>query len=556
LPAARLKSNAEIKFLQRVLVRGAIFSSIVAMNIQRPGLALLAALSIFQIQTAVADDAAAALPTTNTLVIHADQPGAQISRNIYGQFSEHLGRCVYEGIWVGEDSPIPNTRGIRNDVVAALKKIEVPVIRWPGGCFADQYHWMDGVGPRDQRPKRINATWGGVTEDNQFGTHEFLDFCDQIGAAPYISGNVGSGSVEELSQWIEYMTATTNSAMSDLRRKNGRDEPWKIPFVGIGNESWGCGGDMTPEYYSDNFRRYNEFVKNYPGNKIYRIASGSNGDDTNWTEVLMKNVGARMNGLSLHYYTLPSGNNWQHKGSATEFGEDEWFSTLKNAQRMDDLVTRHSAIMDRYDPQKKVGLVVDEWGAWYDVEPGTNPGFLYQQNTLRDALVAGITLNIFNQHCDRVKMAAVSQLANVLQAMILTDKEKMIVTPSYYVFEMFVPHHDATLLPSELQSADYEFSTNKIPAVSASASKDKSGKIHVTLCNLNPNQPAEVAVDLQGATAQKISGQVLTAPEMNAHNTFENPDAIKPADFSAFKTTADGFTVTLPSKSVVALEVE
>jgi alpha-L-arabinofuranosidase len=534
-------------------VRGLIFPSIDGMNTQRSGLALFAALLIFQIQPLKADDAV--LPMESTLVIHADQTGAKISRNIYGQFSEHLGHCIYDGIWVGENSPILNTRGIRNDVVAVLKKIEIPVIRWPGGCFADQYHWMEGVGPRDQRPKRINTTWGGVVEDNQFGTHEFLDFCDQIGAAPYISGNVGSGTVEELAEWIEYMTAATNSVMSDLRRENGRAEPWKIPFVGIGNESWGCGGEMTPEFYSDNFRRYNTFVKDYPGNEIYRIASGSSGDDTNWTEVLMKNVGRRMNGLSLHYYTLPTGD-WKHKGSATVFAESEWFSTLKNAQHMDDLVTRHSAIMDRYDPQKKVGLIVDEWGTWYDVEPGTNPGFLYQQNTLRDALVAGVTLNIFNNHCDRVKMAAIAQLANVLQSMILTDKEKMIVTPSYYVFEMFVPHHDATLLPSELRSTDYKFNSQKIPTVSASASKDKAGKIHVTFCNLNPEQPAEVAVDLQGAKALKISGQVLTDPAMNAHNTFENPDAIKPVNFSAFKTTTDGFSVTLPAKSVVALEVE
>ncbi len=325
--------------------------------------------------SARANDAAAAVPTTNTLVIHADEGKNTISRNIYGQFSEHLGACIYGGVWVGEDSPIPNTRGIRNDVVAALKKIEIPVIRWPGGCFADQYHWMDGIGPRDQRPKRINTTWGGVVEDNQFGTHEFLDFCGQIGAAPYISGNVGSGTVEELAEWIEYMTAATNSVMSDLRRKDGREQPWKIPFVGIGNESWGCGGEMTPEFYSDNFRRYNTFVKDYPGNKIYRVASGSNGDDTNWTEVLMSDVGRRMNGLSLHYYTLPSGNDWKHKGSATEFNEAAWFATLKRALRMDDLVTRHSAIMDRYDPQKKVGLIVDEWGTWYDVRAGHEPRF-------------------------------------------------------------------------------------------------------------------------------------------------------------------------------------
>jgi alpha-N-arabinofuranosidase len=525
------------------------------MNVKQFSVAIFVAALSLGILPARADDAAAAVPTTNTLVIHADQGKTTISRNIYGQFSEHLGRCVSEGIWVGEDSPIPNTRGIRNDVVAALKKIQVPVLRWPGGCFADQYHWMDGVGPRDQRPKRINTTWGGVVEDNHFGTHEFLDFCDQIGAAPYLSGNVGSGTVEELAEWIEYLTAATNSVMSDLRRKNGRAEPWKIPFVGIGNESWGCGGNMTPEFYADNFRRYNEFVKNYPGNRIYRIASGANAWDTNWTEVLMKKVGEGMNGLSLHYYTLPTGN-WSHKGSATQFTEAEWFNTLRGALDMDSLIAQHTAIMDRYDPKKHVGLMVDEWGVWYDAEPGTNPGFLYQQNTLRDALVAGVTLNMLNRHCDRVKMANIAQIINVLQAMILTDQEKMIVTPTYWAFEMFTVHHDATLLPSELQSADYEFNSEKIPDVSASASRDQAGKIHVTLCNLNPNQPAEVACELQGAKAQKLSGRVLTAPAMNAHNTFDQPDAVKPAGFSAFKITGSGFSVMLPAKSVVVLEVE
>jgi alpha-N-arabinofuranosidase len=525
------------------------------MNVKQCSLAISVAVLSLGILPARADDVAVAVPTTNTLVIHADQGKTTISRNIYGQFSEHLGRCVSEGIWVGEDSPIPNTRGIRNDVVAALKKLQVPVLRWPGGCFADQYHWMDGVGPRDQRPKRINTTWGGVVEDNQFGTHEFLDFCNQIGAAPYLSGNVGSGTVEELAEWIEYLTAATNSVMSDLRRKNGRAEPWKIPFVGVGNESWGCGGNMTPEFYADNFRRYNEFVKNYPGNKIYRIASGANGGDTNWTDVLMRKVGEGMNGLSLHYYTLPSGN-WSHKGSATQFTETEWFNTLRGALDMDRLINQHAAIMDRYDPKKHVGLIVDEWGVWYDAEPGTNPGFLYQQNTLRDALVAGVTLNILNRHCDRVKMANIAQIINVLQAMILTDKEKMLVTPTYWVFEMFTVHHDATLLPSELQGADYEFNSEKIPDVSASASRDPAGKIHVTLCNLNPNQPAEVACELQGAKARKLSGRVLTAPAMTAHNTFEQPATIQPAEFSAFSITGGGFAATLPAKSVVVLEVE
>jgi alpha-N-arabinofuranosidase len=494
------------------------------------------------------------LVKTNRLVIHADQPGAEISRNIYGQFSEHLGHCIYGGIWVGEDSPIPNTRGIRNDVVAALKKIQVPVLRWPGGCFADEYHWMDGIGTPTNRPSMINTHWGGVTENNHFGTHEFLDFCDQIGAAPYVSGNLGSGTVQEMMEWVEYMTSDADSPLANLRRQNGREQPWKVPYFAVGNESWGCGGNMTPEYYADNFRRYNTFIKNYGGDKIYRIACGASDSNYHWTEVLMKNVGYQMNGLSLHYYTLPTGN-WSHKGSATEFNEAEWFNTLQRALFMDEFVTKHSAIMDKYDPQKRVGLIVDEWGAWYDVEPGSNPGFLYQQNTLRDALVAGVTLNIFNHHADRVKMANIAQMINVLQAMILTDNEKMTVTPTYWVFEMDTVHHDATLLPSELQCVDYAFGDKTIPAVSASASRDQAGKIHVTLCNLNPNQSVEVPCELQGAKAGEISGRVLTAPEMNAHNTFDQPDNVKPTEFNAFKLTDNGFVTTLPAKSVVVLEV-
>lgn len=491
----------------------------------------------------------------NTLAIYADQGKYTISRNLYGQFSEHLGRCIYGGIWVGTDSPIPNTRGIRNDIVAALKKIEVPILRWPGGCFADEYHWMNGIGPRDKRPKTVNTSWGGVVEDNQFGTHEFLDLCQQIGAEPYLAGNMGSGTVEEMAQWMEYMTCDADTPLANLRRQNGHDKSWPIPFLGIGNESWGCGGNMTPEFYAENFLRYNTFIKNYGGNKIYRVASGANDFDFHWTDVLMKQVGRKMDGLSLHYYTLPTGD-WSHKGSATQFDETGWFETLRRALQMDQLVIKHSAIMDKYDPQKRVGLVVDEWGTWYDPEPGSDMGMLYQQNTLRDALVAGVTLNILNRHCDRVKIACIAQIVNVLQAMILTDKEKMIVTPSYWVFQMYAVQHDATLLPVDLSSADYAPGSTRIPDVSVSASKDKAGKIHVTLCNLNPIQPASVSCALKGAKAVKISGSVLTSTTMNAHNTFDNPDAVKPTAFNEFKLTDQGFDTTLPAKSVVALEVE
>jgi alpha-L-arabinofuranosidase len=517
-------------------------------------LLLVAAACLFQIQFALAEESPA--PTETKLVIHADQGKTVINKNIYGQFSEHLGRCIYGGIWVGEKSKIPNTRGIRKDVVSALRKIQVPVLRWPGGCFADEYHWRDGIGPRDKRPKIINTHWGGVVEDNAFGTHEFMDFCEQIGADPCVCGNVGSGTPQEMMEWVEYITSDADSPLVNLRRKNGRDKPWKLPYFAVGNESWGCGGNMRPEFYADNFKRYNTFVKNYGSNKVYRVACGASDKDYNWTEVLMANAAKQMNGLSLHYYSLPIQTWTGSKGPATGFKEDHWFSTLHHTLRMEEFVTKHSAIMDKADPQKKIGLIVDEWGAWYDVEPGTERGFLYQQNTMRDALVAGINLNIFNNHADRVKMANIAQMINVLQAMILTDSNRMVLTPTYHVFEMYTVHHDATLLPSEVDSDDYKFGSEKIPAVSASASRDRTGKIHVTLSNLHPNAPAEVACELEGAKARGISGRVLTATEMDARNTFDQPNNLTPATFTAFKTTEKGFTTTLPAKSVVVLEVD
>jgi alpha-N-arabinofuranosidase len=369
----------------------------------------------------------AATPAQNRLTVNVDGGEHTISRHIYGHFAEHLGRGVYGGVWVGEQSAIPNTRGIRNDVANALKNIRIPNLRWPGGCFADEYHWMDGIGP--QRPKMVNTNWGGVVEDNSFGTHEFLDLCEQLGCEPYISGNLGSGSVDEMSKWIEYIAFDGESPMANLRKSHGREKPWKIRFWGVGNESWGCGGNMTPEFYSDQYRRYATFCRNYGDSRLYRIACGANAADYKWTETLMKNAGKQMQGLSLHYYTIPTGN-WGRKGSATQFDEAEYFSAISNTLFMDELITAHSAIMNRYDPQKRVGLITDEWGIWTDAEPGTTPGFLYQQNTLRDAILAAVNLNIFNAHCDRVKMANIAQTVNVLQAVILTDGEKMILTPT------------------------------------------------------------------------------------------------------------------------------
>ena len=488
------------------------------------------------------------------MILNADIRKGKISKNIYGHFSEHLGRCIYGGIWVGKDSPIPNTDGIRNDVIEALRKMKIPVLRWPGGCFADEYHWMDGIGPYDKRPKMVNTHWGGVTENNHFGTHEFMRLCELIGAEPYICGNVGSGTVRELQQWVEYITFDGESPMSNLRKANGREEPWKLTYFGVGNENWGCGGNMRPEYYADEYRRYATYIRDFGNNKVYKIACGPNAGDYRWTEVLMREAGNMMQGLSLHYYTVPG--DWTNKGSAVDFNEKEWFVTMKKTLYMEELVTRHSAIMDRYDPDRKVGLIVDEWGTWYDVEPGTNPGFLYQQNTLRDALVAGINLNIFNNHCERVKMANIAQLINVLQSVILTEGEKIVLTPTYHVFDMYKVHQEAEMLPVTLESGEYRFGDESIPQVSASASIDAEGKIHISLCNLSHMDTADINCSLRGCRASKVSGTILTAPVMNAHNTFRDPDCVKPESFSGAAIKDGALSVSMPPMSVVVLTVE
>ena len=491
-------------------------------------------------------------PKINRLVVYADKGKEKINRNIYGHFSEHLGRCIYGGFWVGEDSPIPNTRGIRKDVVEALRQIKIPVLRWPGGCFADEYHWMDGIGPREKRPTMVNTHWGRVTENNHFGTHEFLDLCEQLGCEPYICGNVGSGTVLEMQQWVEYITFDGKSPMTDLRLSNGRNEPWKVRYWGVGNENWGCGGRMSPEYYADLYRRYSTYLRNFGENRLYRIACGPGGEDYNWTEVVMREAGRFMDGIAPHYY-CGSG---RKSRSATQFDEDDWFEQLKRALRIEEIIVKHAEIMDKYDPKKRIGMIVDEWGAWHQVEPGTNRGFLYQQNSLRDALVAGVTLNIFNNHCDRVKMACIAQTVNVLQAMILTENEKMIVTPTYHVFEMYKVHQDATFLPIELQCNDYRYGDSNIPALNVSASRDGAGKIHISLCNLDLKTNAEIVCELKGAEAKKVSGRVLTSDAMTAHNTFDNPEVVKPAVFTDVQLKEDVLTVVLPAKSVVVLEIE
>ncbi len=479
---------------------------------------------------------------------------SKIDKNIYGHFVEHLGRCIYEGIWVGKDSSISNTNGIRNDVINALKEIKIPVLRWPGGCFADEYHWKDGVGPIENRTQMVNVHWGGEVENNHFGTHEFMLLCELLNTEPYICGNIGSGTVQEMRDWIEYLTFDGQSSMANWRQKNGKKEAWKIKYFGVGNENWCCGGNMRPEYYADLYRQYSTYIRDFSGNKIFKIACGACGDDYNWTEILMKEAGKFMDGLSLHHYIVP-GPKWEQKGSATDFSEVEWFETMKKTFYMDELISKHSKIMDKYDPKKRVSLIFDEWGIWHDAESGTNPGFLYQQNTLRDALVAAIILNIFNNHCDRIKMANIAQTVNVLQALILTKKEKMILTPTYHVFNMYKVHHDTDLLEVNFKNLEYNYNDKKIPQINISASIDSQNKIHITLCNLNHLDKTKIKCELNGSIRKNVKASILTNKKMNAHNTFENPEEVKPVLFQEVSIEENNLSIEIPPMSIIALEV-
>ncbi|MGN1148872.1 MAG: alpha-N-arabinofuranosidase [Lachnospiraceae bacterium] len=495
------------------------------------------------------------------LYINPQNKKGHINKELQGHFSEHLGRCIYEGLYVGEDSPIPNTNGMRNDVVNALKEMQIPVLRWPGGCFADEYHWMDGIGPRETRKRMINTHWGGVVEDNSFGTHEYMELCRQLGCKTYVNGNVGSGTVREMSEWVEYMTFEGVSPMAELRKQNGHEAPYRVDYFGVGNENWGCGGNMLPEYYANEYRRYQTYVRTYDNNKpIFKVACGANSDDYNWTDVVMDITHRSpewahgfMDGLSLHYYTVPG--DWGAKGSATEFNEKEWYRTLSKTLYMEELINHHTAIMDQYDKKHQIGLIVDEWGTWYDCEPGTNPGFLYQQNTMRDALVAGINLNIFNKHCDRVRMANIAQLVNVLQAVILTEGEKMILTPTYHVFNMYKHHQEAELLDSFLETENIGIEKEyQVPNLNESVSVDKNGRIHITMNNLSVEKAYEVEGIFAETAIKEVKGTVLTG-DMCAHNTFEEPEKVHPIQYDAFRIVENKLVFSIPACSVLHLEV-
>jgi len=490
----------------------------------------------------------------NKLTIHTQAGHHRINRHIYGHFVEHLGRCIYDGLYVGEGSSIPNTGGVRNDIIQALRQIKIPNLRWPGGCFADEYHWQDGIGAKDQRPTRLNL-WGNTPENNHFGTHEFMDLCERLDCAPYIGGNVGSGTVQEMRDWAEYLTCNQDTSLVKQRRQNGRRDAWAVPFWGIGNENWGCGGHMTPEQYADLYAQYHTFVKNYGDTPMMKIASGLGGSDENAEDIaifmqrtMQRRHTVGVEGLSVHYYIyLPQ----DPSHSATQFGEEEWFTVLDMAYRMGHVLRENSKVLDQYDPEKRIWLIVDEWGAWYPVETGTNPAFLYQQNTIRDALVAALTLHVFHEHCERVQMANLAQAVNVLQALFLTQGEQMILTPTYHVFDMFKGHQDATQLPIEVTSDAYQ----TLPAFSASASRDASGAVLLTLCNLSPNQSLTIDCEMPDFVVKHHQGVLLAGDAIHAHNTFENPNRVTPRPYDGFTLThPQHLRITLPAASVLALK--
>ena len=491
----------------------------------------------------------------NKITIKTKVERGKINRHIYGHFAEHLGRCIYDGLYVGEDSPIPNTRGFRNDIVEALRKVNIPNLRWPGGCFADEYHWRDGIGA--DRPLRLNF-WGNAPEPNMVGTHEFLDLCEQLECEPYFGGNVGSGTVQEMRDWAEYITSDYQSTLSNERRNNGREQAWAMPFWGIGNENWGCGGHMTPEQYADYYCQYHTFVRNYGETPMMKIAAGLGGSDTNgeaiaifMDKVMNRRHPVRMDGISIHHYVyLPD----KPEHSATQFGEKEWYIVMQAAHLMDHIVIENSKVLDKYDPDKKMWLIVDEWGAWYPVEPGTNPRFLYQQNSMRDAVVAALTLHIFQDHCDRVQMANLAQTVNVIQAMVLTDGEKMLLTPTYHVFDMLKGHQDAIALSLNIDTETYSMGDTSLPMVSASASKSESGDVLLTMCNLHPSESASLEISIADMDVTSLAGKILVSDEITAHNTFDTPNLVKPTSYDgATIEDRNKLKMTLPAASVAAL---
>lgn len=485
--------------------------------------------------------------------IEPAESGQIISRHIYGHFAEHLGRGIYDGFWSRSES---GEISIRQDIVDALKHIQVPNLRWPGGCFADYYFWKDGIGDPTERPSIVNNLWGGVTEDNSVGTHEFMKLVRLLDTEPIVVGNVGSGTVQEMAQWWEYMNHPGPSPMADLRKKNGDPEPFNVSFWGVGNESWGCGGNMRPEFYADQYRRFATFLHGYPNVRPFRIAAGAAGSDYHWTEVLMREAGSMMDGLDLHHYTIIG--SWEtHKGHATDYTRDEWVELMVSTMEWRELLKNHTAIMDKYDPEKRVWLILGEWGTWHEPEEGSTPGFLYQQNTIRDALTASVSLDMFHRHLDRVKMANIAQTINVLQAMILTKGDQMILTPTYHVFDFYKVHHDAQYIDSHIKNNLYLDDDKIAPVISLSSSKDRKGRVNITISNIHyeTDVPVEISLDTRNL-GSITNSRILHGKTITDHNTFDRPNVVSPEGFTGAEISGSKIKLTIPARSLILLTVE
>ena len=510
-----------------------------------------------------------------------DEPIATIAPQIYGHFVENLGGVVYDGIWVGEDSSVPNIGGLRKALVEALRRISPPVIRWPGGCFADSYDWRDGIGPRARRPRRTNF-WAGAAEwgknarhtgpqsydPNQFGTIEFARFCKLTGAQPYFAANLRGSTAQDFDRWVEYCNSPAGSTtLAEQRAADGERDPLKVRYWGVGNEAWGCGGNFTPEDYATEYLRYTAWVPGYDVPLAF-VGSGPNGNDLDWTRGFFTKVAEKgglggMWGWSMHHYAWNASggrtNDWlAGKGDALRFDAAQYYEILREANQMDSFITSQWGVMGERDRQHHVKLVVDEWGAWY--APGTEPfaeALLGQQSTLRDAVLAGLTLDTFNHHADKVGMAAVAQLVNCLQSLFFAHEDKFCVTPTYHVFDMYAAHQNAqslrTLAAAPAISYPRGEGTGSLPGLSCSASlHDKTMTLTVT--NPSLDQTREVEIRLRGASIASAKAVVLAAADAHAHNTFENPRAVEPREESL---TASGAALTrrFPAASVTKLEL-
>ena len=507
------------------------------------------------------------MQSVQRVVVVPGEVVGEINPYLHGHFAEHLGELVYPGICVPEDGAIPNTAGIRDDVAAALRPLGIPVLRWPGGCFADDYHWRDGIGPLDRRPLRLNRHWGMTAESGAFGTHEFVRFCRTIGAEPYFAANVGSGTPGELRDWVEYCNFAGSSSLADERRRNGAGEPFGVRFWGIGNENWGCGGNLGPEHYAEEFCRFRGYASDYSGTRVQGIACGQNNADWEWTRRFFEHVhhshGNRLRlvqGYAAHYYCGTA-------GTATEYTDAQWLELLARAFAVEGVVTGCRELMDEHDPERKIPLLLDEWGAWHPVEAGKPERGLYQQNTMRDACVAALTLDLFHAHADKLLMANIAQLINVLQALLLVEEDRCVRTPTYHVFDLYRPHKGASAVRLETfaepvtdggSSADWcrgrylHRGPFALRAVQGSASM-REDALCVTAVNTHPTEPVDLDVELHGARWGEVEAVTLGTGDIRGYNTFDDPERVRLGEATTIQASDGRVRSMMPPGAILRL---